>query len=147
MKQSRLRKKSNNRTALCKDRIQGLLRELAINRDGGCVLRKYPEAGVCGGYSPKSGKMILQAEHLNTRERNVSFGDMRNIVTLCLRHHHFFKQQYGPLYWELIEKVIGPERWAWLKKVQMDRKTYTMGFWEWSKTEWALKRELESNKN
>jgi hypothetical protein len=42
--------------------IQDLLRALAISRDKGCVLRDYPEAGACGGYT-KAGELILQAPH------------------------------------------------------------------------------------
>lgn len=85
-RKSPLKAKSNNFTAQYKDRIQALLREIVIGHDGGCILRHYPEAGACGGYR-KEGELILQAEHLNTRERNISYGDMRNIVCLC-RHHH-----------------------------------------------------------
>jgi hypothetical protein len=110
-----------------------LLREIAILRDGGCVLRHYPEAGARGGYGPKSGKPILQAEDLNTRERNISFGDMRNIVCLCQRHHGYFKTQNGALYWDLIRRHIGEERWTWLQRVIADRKTYTFGIYDWQK--------------
>ena len=142
MKRTRLARKSKSPVAKCKDRIQALLREIAIERDGGCVLRLYPEAGQCGGYGPKSGKLILQAEHLNTRERTISYGDMRNIVCLCQRHHGYFKQQYGALYWDLIRKHIGEERWAWLQRVIADRKTYNMTLWDWEKVEIALKQDL-----
>jgi hypothetical protein len=144
MKRTPLRRSSKSPTALCKIRIQALLREIAILRDGGCVLRNFIEAGVCGGYGPKSGKLILQAEHLNTRERNISFGDMRNIVCLCQRHHGYFKQQNGALYWDLIRRHIGEERWAWLQRVIADRKTYPMGIYEWQKVELALRAELKS---
>src|SRR5665213_940960 len=54
MKLTPLRKSSKTPVALCKIRIQPLVRETAIIRDGGCVLRHYPEAGACGGYDPKS---------------------------------------------------------------------------------------------
>ena len=78
MKRSPLRQHSKSEIAQAKVRIQALLREIAIKRDGGCILRLYPDAGQCGGFAPKSGHLILQAEHLNTRERNISYGDMRN---------------------------------------------------------------------
>src|SRR5450755_1339404 len=135
-----MRRTAQTPSAQAKKRLQALLREIAIRRDGGCVLRNYVEAGLCGGYGPKSGMLILQAEHLNTRERNVSYGDMRNIVCLCQRHHGYFKPQNGALYWDLIRKHIGEERWAWLQRVIADRKSYPMGIYEWGKVEMALKQ-------
>lgn len=142
MKRSPLRKKSKNPTAECKDRIQKLLRELVILRDGGCVLRHFPEAGRCGGYR-KDGEQILQAEHLNSRQYSVSYADPRNIVCLCLSHHSFFKQKNGALYWKLIEKIIGGKRWDWLQRVIEDRKSHHFGLWDWEKAELALKQEIE----
>jgi len=124
-----------------KDRIQALLRKIAIARDGGCVLRNYPEAGPCGGFR-KDGELILQAEHLNTRARNISFADMRNIVCLCKRHHGFWKPQHSRLYWQLIEQIIGPERWKWLKRVEADNRTYPMTKSDWQLLELALTKEL-----
>lgn len=125
-----------------KNRIQALLRQNAIARDGGCVLRDYPEAGACGGWR-KDGELILQAEHLNTRMRNISYGDMRNIVCLCQRHHGFWKPQNSRLYWDLIRKVVGEERWEWLKKVEADNRSYPMGKHEWLMVEIGLREELK----
>lgn len=67
---------------------------------------------------------------------------IRNIVCLCQRPHGYFKQQNGALYWDLIRKHIGEERWAWLQRMIADRKTYPMGIFEWQKVELALKQEL-----
>lgn len=137
------RKGKKSELTKCKDRIQALLRAICIIRDGGCVLRNSPEAGICGGYAPKSGYLILQAEHLITRGRNATFGDLRNIVCLCQRHHGYFKEQNGRLYWELIQKIIGDARWYWIKEVEADRRTYPMGLYEWQFVEIALKQELK----
>lgn len=142
MRKSPLRRKSKTPVAKLKREIQSLLREIVIARDGGCVLRAFSEAGECGGYR-NDGELILQAEHLNTRERNISYGDSRNIVCLCMRHHFYFKKQHSRLYWELIEKVIGQERWKWLKRVEADRKSYAMGEYEWSKIKLFLIEELK----
>lgn len=57
MKRTPLRQNSKSPVAQIKVRIQALIREIAILRDGGCALRFYPEAGLCGGYGPKSGKL------------------------------------------------------------------------------------------
>ena len=54
---------------------------MAIRGDRGYVLRFYPEAGACGGYT-KAREFIFQAEHLITRSNSVSFADMRNTVYL-----------------------------------------------------------------
>lgn len=147
MRKTPLAKQGKSDVARCKRRIQALLREIVILRDGGCLLRRYPEAGRCGGYAPKTGNLVLQAEHLITRERNISYGDLRNIVALCARHHQFFKPQNSRLYWTLIHKAIGPERSAWLDRVEADRKSYPMGLWDWEKVELSLQKELENQRN
>jgi hypothetical protein len=141
MKRTALRRKSNSPTSECTERIQALLRAIAIARDGGCVLRHYVEAGACGGYR-NDGELILQAEHLNTRERNISYGDMRNIVCLCRHHHGQWKPQYSALYWSLIRRHIGEQRWAWLERVIADNRSYPMGIHEWLIVEIALKAEM-----
>lgn len=142
MKKSPLRRKGKSETSKTKDRIQKLLRECVILRDKGCILRHYTEAGKCGGYR-NDGELILQAEHLNTRERNISFGDLRNIVCLCLYHHGYFKQKQGALYWDLVRRHIGEKRWKWLQRVITDRKVYPMGAYEWGLTEKVLQQELQ----
>jgi hypothetical protein len=114
-----------------------------MKRDGGCVLRVFPEAGNCGPRRT-DGELILQAEHLVSRARSFSFGDMRNIVCLCRNHHFYFKQRNGRLYWELIQKIIGPERWEWIKKAEADQKSYPMGIYDWQKVETGLRGELVS---
>ena len=140
-----LRQKSKSDLSQCKDRIQALLREIGLIRDGGCVLRYHPQAGECGGFR-NDGELILQAEHLNTRAANVSYGDMRNIVILCKRHHFYFKQQYSRIYWDLIKKIIGPERSAWLDKVENDRGGHHMILYDWLKIEMFLTQELKNLK-
>lgn len=125
-----------------KKRIQALLRKLAIKRDGGCVLRHYPEAGACGGYGPKSGELILQAEHLVTRAKSVSYGDMRNIVCLCSHHHGNWKPRNSRLYWELIERHIGPSRYAWVKRVEADQQAHHFTAHDWRMIELDLTQQL-----
>lgn len=77
-----------------------------------------------------------------TRSNSVSYGDLRNIVCLCQRHHGFFKPQHGRLYWELIERHIGPERWAWIKRVEADLRPYRFFLSDWLKIEAALKSDV-----
>jgi hypothetical protein len=133
---------SDSPTATIKRNIQALLRELAIVRDGGCVLRHDPEAGQCGGYR-QDGELIYQAEHLVTRSNSVSYGDMRNIVFLCRHHHGHWKPENSIRYWRLIEHHIGPVRWAWAQRVLDDRAPHRFYVSDWKAIELALWAELK----
>lgn len=139
LKRTKLRLVGHSTSAEQKREIQALLREIVIKRDGGCVLRDYAETGKCGGYGSKSGKLILQFEHLHSRSHSISFGDSRLGVLLCQRHHIFWKPQYSQRYWEIIEEVIGPTRWDLLQKVRNDHKPYKM---DWKLVILGLKKEL-----
>ena len=130
MKKTKLRKSSKSPLAQIKKDIQALVREIAIKIYGTCVLSKYPETGACGYYT-KSGNLVLQAEHLVSRERNFCFGDMRNIVLLCWRHHFKWKPKNSRRYWELIREIIGEKRWAWYLIADEDRKTHIMKLADW----------------
>ena len=133
MKRSLLRTLSKSPVSATKRRIQALLRELAIRRDKTCVLGKFGLTGACSG--------PLQAEHLNGRSNSHTFGDMRNIVLLCQRHHILWKPHNSRLYWELIEQIVGTERWKWLKLAEANN--YRPFKQDWTLVEIALKRELE----
>jgi hypothetical protein len=65
---------------------------------------------------------------------------MRNIVCLCQRHHGYFKVQNGALYWVLIRRHIGEERWGWLQRVIADRKICPMSASDWFKVNWRSSR-------
>lgn len=123
--------------------IQSLVRSIAIIRDGGCVLRHYPEAGQCGGFR-KDGQLILQGEHLITRSSSSTYGDTRNIVCLCLRHHKYFKPQYSKIYWDLIKRYLGPKKWKWVELAELDKKAHKV---DWKLTKLALEQELKKLKN
>lgn len=126
LKRTKLRVVGHSTTAELKQEIQDTLRALGLLRDGGCVLRHYSEAGACGGRRKSDDALILQAEHLVTRENSLSFADMRNIVILCRNHHIFFKKEHGMMYWNIIRDHIGDERWKWIERVQADRTPHKM---------------------
>lgn len=113
-----------------------------IARDNGCVLRFYPEAGDCGGYT-KAGDLILQAEHLVTRANSASFAELDNVVCLCQRHHGYFKPQHSLLYWSLIERHIGPERWRKVQAWLHDARPHRMTERDWVMASLVLRQELE----
>ena len=143
LKKTPLRKKSKSETATIKYEIQALIREIGIITDGGCVLRKYSEAGACGGYR-NDGQLILQAEHLITRSNSNTYGDMRNIVILCRHHHGHFKPQNSLLYWKLIERYVGHIRWAWIQMALADNRPYKV---DWKLIKIALQNTLNKLKN
>lgn len=141
-RKGRLRVVGDSDSREVKDDIQALLRLCAIARDGGCVLRHYPEAGACGGRT-NAGELILQAEHLNGRRHSISYADMRNIVCLCKHHHIDWKPENSRVYWQLIERHIGPERVAWLNRVQNDKRPYRFYLADWKLARLVLERELQ----
>lgn len=141
MKRSPLKKKSKSEVSQIKDRIQALCREIAIKRDGGCVLRERPDAGQCGGYRT-DGELILQYDHLITRARNISYADTRLGVALCLAHHGGFKQWHKEKYDRIVKEVIGPYRTALWERVELDNRAYPMGLADWKLIEIALQNEL-----
>jgi hypothetical protein len=126
----RLRKASKSPVAATKRRIQALLRLRVIERDGGCLLRGIEGVGACS--------QVLQAEHLVSRANSASYGDLRNVICLCQRHHIFWKPQNSRLYWELIEMKIGPERWEYVKVTEADRTPHRMTAWDWQEVERSL---------
>lgn len=131
MKRSRVRVEGRSTLSQTKRRIQALLRACVILRDSGCILKDHRDTGPCFG--------PLQAEHLNSRRHARTFGDLRNIVCLCQRHHIFWKPQHSRQYWELIEELIGPARWAWLKLAELDHTPFKA---DWRLVEIVLQEEL-----
>lgn len=132
MKRTKLKARGTSDTSVLKEEIQKHLRLCAIKRDEHCVLQNKG-AGACDN--------VLQAEHLNSRSNMLSFADMRNIVLLCRRHHIYWKPQNSQRYWELIEQIIGEERWEYYKRVRDDKKPYKIDL----KMELlALKQELST---
>lgn len=129
MKRTKLRAVGKSDSAKLKRDIQALLRQIVIKRDGGCVLRGY---GSCS--------QVLQAEHMITRGNAATYGDSRNIVCLCSYHHGIFKKQHSLLYWQYIEKIIGPARWGWLQTALHDR--FKPQRQDWVLVKLALTQEL-----
>jgi hypothetical protein len=124
------RAKSDSSSTL-KKKIQAKLRQKAIERDGGCILRLYPETGHCGGYSALG--LILQAEHLVGRANSESYADMDNIVCICLNHHFFFKKRHGLVYWDVIKRHIGAKRWAKVKAWENDHSPHRFYIADWKR--------------
>lgn len=120
LRRTPLRVVGHSTTAELKQEIQDTLRSIGLHRDGGCVLRTYPEAGPCGGRRKSDDGLILQWEHLITRSNTATFADTRNGIILCRNHHILFKPQHSSLYWNLIRRIIGEDRWKWMERARDD---------------------------
>lgn len=145
-----LRREGKSDSAVAKREIQDLLREYVILRDGGCFLRNYYEvAGRCGGWR-NDGELILQADHLNSRAHSVSYADTRNVLCLCRHHHGNWKKENPGPYMMLARRYVvenfGEAHWAWVERVMLDRKPYSMGAYEWGKCILALRQDISTLK-
>jgi len=144
LKQTKLNILGQSTSSELKREIQATLREIVILRDGGCFLRKFqgkitPQYRNCGGFR-KDGNLILQAEHLHTRAKAISFSDSRLVVCVCQRHHIYYKPQFSDEYNKLAKEFIGKERSNLWDKVSEDRLSHKIDL----KLELiALKQELK----
>lgn len=139
-----LRREGVSEVKKTKKRIQALLRKIVIQRDGGCILRRYldrmpPRYMTCND--------VLQAEHLVTRSNSGSYGDLKNVVCLCSHHHIHFKPQHSQLYWEFIEDFLGEAGWNYYKRMRDDHKAHRMTLWDWQKLELSLIQEAKRYEN
>jgi hypothetical protein len=146
MKRTPLAKASSSETAQVKQRIQALVREIVIARDGGCIFRDYGNFNACNGYA-KDGHLILQADHLVTRANSATYADTRLIVCVC-RGHHFWKTYNKERYDEIVRSLIGPERCALWDKMHDERYIPRRKFtYDWRKDLAALRQELRQYEN
>src|SRR3990167_6045183 len=124
---SKIRKSSRSESSKTKARIQKLLTQIVRIRDGGCIFRHYPESGGCSGYTA--------ADHIISRQFSATYGDLRNVICVCNRHHIFWKPQNPILYIELVSRHIGVKDWQWISLAQRDRKSHSFSNWDWVKVE------------
>lgn len=134
MKRSYLRKQGKSETAKVKDKIQKTLTQLVRARDGGCVMRHYPESGACSGPTA--------ADHIISRQYSATYGDSRNVVALCQRHHIYWKPQNPILYVHILRRHLG-ETWDWIERAQLDKKAHRFTPFDWELLLRGLKQELE----
>jgi len=142
MKRTPLRRKSKSASALLKDKIQALVREIVMKRDGGCVLR---EKRHCGAVLGLPGH-VYQADHLITRAHTATYADTELIVCLCKRCHgwkHWNKEAY-----DVLVKTVLPERrvklWERCEKERQQGGTLYRGSNDWRLVVAALEQEAAS---
>jgi hypothetical protein len=100
-----LKVKGHSDTALVKEEIQAVVRDIVIKRDGGCILSS---TGDCNGYR-KDGELILQADHLITRANAATYADPRLIVCVC-KGHHGWKRWHEREYNALVRSILSADR-------------------------------------
>jgi hypothetical protein len=128
LKRTKLSTVGHSPTSELKRKIQAILRQIVVLRDGGCIMRHYKneislEYQDCGGFS-SLGKLVLQAEHLHTRSSARAFSDTRLIICLCKRHHGNYKPEHTGEYYAIVRKHIGKQISDLLTEVQNDTKPY-----------------------
>lgn len=129
-RKKKLPKKSKDSVSKAKDRIQKLLRAIVIKRDGGCLV---------AGYHHITGMRcseILQAEHIVGRSHSCTYADLENIICLCVSHHGIWKKNNPTYYADLIQSIIGRERYARIH--DKGRQTCHMVLSDWLKEEERL---------
>lgn len=145
-RRARLRVVGVSTTSELKQEIQGLVRQIVIIRDGGCIFRKE-KGHVCTGFA-KDGHLILQADHLLPRSNSATFAATRLIVCVCKGIHgwksvgsNLRKAQYD----ERIKKLLPKETVELWKRCEQDRWRPTrMTAYDWKATIVALKQELST---
>lgn len=132
---------------LAKEEIQELARQVVIARDGGCIYRDvWQKHGLspCNGYAGEDNHLVLQADHLVSRGKNVGFADTRLIVCTCKGHHTAKTFDKSNVYEPIIRELMGEERTKLWDKARKDRRMYHKTAWDWQKEILALKQELKS---
>lgn len=128
-----------------KARIQTLLRDYVIARDGGCFFR-HILGHICSGYA-NDGHLILQADHLITRANSSTYADPRLVVCVCKGIHGWKsvgsnanKQEYD----RLLRTILPPDRIALWDKAEADRYTPHRRYaTDWLLEEAALRAQLQ----
>jgi hypothetical protein len=137
---SKLRVAGKSEVSETKRNIQALLRDIVIERDGGCILRGVR---LCGG---DKGYAVLQADHLISRANSATYADPRLVVCVC-RPCHAWKSLGGNLrkaqYDALVRALLPADRVALWDRCEADswRPQRTRAY-DWKLAEIALKAQL-----
>jgi hypothetical protein len=123
-------RRGKSETSKCKARIQALLRQIVMKRDGGCILRDKRH---CGAILGATGH-VFQADHLITRSNSATYADPRLVVCVCKSCHgwkslgsNLRKKQYD----ELVRSILPPDRVALWDKAENES-------WRATKVDWTL---------
>ncbi len=146
-----MRQTSKTPSAIAKKEIQELLRQIGlVKQKGKCFFAGKEISGkihsYCTSKDTKDGHLIMQYDHLNPREKNVSFANPDLGVVICQGVHGWksFSDTNKKLYDQAVRKYLSPKRRKLWKRVEADQKSYPMSAWDWAKEEIALIQELKT---
>jgi len=135
-----MRTTSKTPSAQAKKEIQELLRQVGLKwQKGKCFFEDKEINGKihsdCSGFAPSDGHLILQYDHLNPRERNVSYANPLLGIIVCKGLHGWksFSDTNKQIYDKAAKKYLHPARKKLWKQVEDDRKSYPMSAWDWQK--------------
>lgn len=137
LRRTKLRKVGKSATSKLKTQIQSLLRQIVVQRDGGCILQNT--------YMHRSWgetKEVLQAEHLISRANNATYADERLVVCICKKCHswkHLSKINTDT--YNIIIKTLLPKEKVdlWDKSYEDRNKVCRKGEYEWKQEVIRLK--------
>lgn len=146
LRRTRIRVKGVSTTAELKEEIQGLVREIVMLRDKGCILKNVR----CGNEIGMPG-IVWQADHLISRSNSATFADTRLIVCIC-KNCHGWKSVGSNLrkveYDELVKKILSKERLALWNRCEVDSwRVNKKGAYDWGLEIVSLKNQLNKLKN
>ena len=144
VKRYSLARVSSSPTATAKRDIQEYVRQIVILRDGGCIYRGVKGLPPCNGYAGEDNHLVLQADHLISRGKNIGFADTRLIVCVCKGHHTAKTFDHSGVYEPIARELIGKTRAELWDKVKADGGNYPMGYSDWLICIAALKQELSA---
>src|SRR3990167_10149519 len=124
MKRSYLSRIGKSDTAKAKKEIQALVRDIVIIRDGGCLLRNIKGIAPCNGYAGDDNHLVLQADHLVTRGKNVGYATTDLIICLCKGHHTAKTFTEKERYEDIIRGLIGKRRERLWNLAKADQKAH-----------------------
>jgi hypothetical protein len=111
-------KKRNDTISKCKKRIQDLLKRFVRARYGRCLAETY---GECSG--------VLSADHIVGRTKSRTYWLPLNVVSLCMRHHLYWKPSHSGYWADEVQALIGKETWDHLHL--LGRPTCDYPLWKW----------------
>lgn len=142
LRRTKLRKVGKSATSKIKTHIQALLREIVVQRDGGCILQNT--------YMHRSWgetKEILQAEHLISRANNATYADERLVVCICKKCHtwkHLSKVNTDT-YNIIIKTILSKETVdLWNKSYEERNNICRKGEYEWKQEAIRLKKLIDN---
>ena len=134
MKRTKLKFKSESKTATIKQGIQDTLRLLVTHRDGGCILRDK-RCGVTA-FVDEDNKIVasssyIQADHLVTRANSATFADVRLVVCVC-NGCHLWKKYHKKEYNDLVKTIISKERVTLWERAEEYRSQHRTEKMDWN---------------